>query len=186
MLEDLPKVLTIDQIPFVVGECLKIAESSLQHLPPSFPRLHIDKAVAIAAYSFDLGFADSENNLYYVLNEVLRERNPQKIKSLQPYLWYLMTGLSELPAVEATVFRGVPFLAMDLIKQHYSQGVDVHWSAFTSTTTNINKAKSFAQEKGIHHSRIRKSKIEKRVSTYFSRWNYLSYKDTDWQKHKTL
>ncbi len=147
ILRDLPKVFNLKDIEHIAKECVTVAESCLQHLPAGFPRLTLDQAISIAAYSFDLGFNDSSENLYYVLNEVLRERSPQKMKPLQPFLAYLMSGLGALPSVNATVFRGVPVSAMDIIKRNYVQGVEIHWSAFTSTTTNLKKARQFGQGK---------------------------------------
>ncbi len=149
MLKDLPSILKIKEMESITDECTMVAESRLQHLPDGVPRLDTDKALAIAAYTYDLGFANVEENLYFMLNKVLRERNPQKMKQLQPFLWYLMAGLSDLPAVKAAVFRGVSLKEMETIKRLYRQGVDVHWSSFTSTTTNLKKAQAFAQPKGI-------------------------------------
>ncbi len=148
MLQDLPNVLSLKDILGLVEDCIQVAESCLQHLSAGVPRLSLDQALAVAAYSYDFGFSNASDNLFFVLNEVLRERNPQKMKYLQPFLAYLMSGLTKLPPESITVFRGIPFSAMDLIKQHYVQGVDVHWSAFTSTTTNLEKAQKFTQGKG--------------------------------------
>jgi hypothetical protein len=54
-----------------------------------------------------------------------------------------MNGLAKLPPVVATVYRGVPNTAMNVIQEKYRQGVNIHWSVFTSTTNNFKKAKSF-------------------------------------------
>jgi len=82
-----------------------------------------------------------------VLNNVLRERNGQKMARLKPYLAYLMRGMSLLPPVTARVYRGVPgtSTALHIIRTKYQSGINIHWSAFNSTTRNLTKAQQFAQ-----------------------------------------
>ncbi len=150
ILKDLPSLfVNVTEISQIVADCVLVAESRLQHLPSYITRLTPDEAVALAAYSYDLGFSDSKNNIYFSLNNVLRERNPEKLQQLRPFLTYLMTGLSKLPSVEATVHRGIPVSSVEVVREKYRRGVDIHWSAFTSTTTNIEKAKKFAGVGGI-------------------------------------
>jgi NAD:arginine ADP-ribosyltransferase len=79
----------------------------------------------------------------------LRERNPTKMEKLKAFLSYLMSGLTKLPPVNATVYRGVPITTMSMTKEKYSEGMNIHWSAFNSTTTSIKKAKFFAKTGGI-------------------------------------
>lgn len=156
MLQDLPNVFVgISEISRIVDDCILVVESRLQHLSSNTPKLTPDEALAIAAYSYDLSFADNSNNIYFALNDVLRERNPKKMIQLRPFLTYLMSGLSKLTAVEETVYRGIPISAMDMVREKYRLGIDTHWSAFTSTTSNIKKAKSFAQATGGIIFRIR-------------------------------
>jgi len=117
------------------------------------PLLPFDEAVAVAAYSYDLGFnsqcADGEDNLYVQLNVILRERNPLTMRLLKPFLTYLMRGLTVLPPFEGKVLRGIPAINLAIIQQHYTVGMDVHWSAFTSTTTSLHTAKQFAGPAGV-------------------------------------
>ena len=63
------------------------------------------------------------------------------MQRLKPYLTYLMRGMGNLPAVVARVFRGI-------VVEKYQAGSEVHWSAFTSTTINLIKAKNFAEGTG--------------------------------------
>lgn len=67
------------------------------------------------------------------------------MQKLKPFLAYLLGALTDLPPVEGTVYRGVPISAMELVQKHYFEGVSIHWSAFTSTTKSVDKAKSFAR-----------------------------------------
>ena len=75
--------------------------------------------------------------------------------ALTPYLAYLMRGLSKLPAVEELVYRGVPACNLDIVHDKYKEGVRIHWTAFTSTSSDIIKAKEFAQGPGGIIFRIR-------------------------------
>jgi len=153
MLNDLPSVLVgVTNLPLIVDESYHIATSRLTHLPESTPRLDINEAVAIVAYSYDLQFQtmdDGKDNLYYVLNNVLRERKPDKMAMLKNYLAYLMSGLSKLLPVEGIVYRGIPRECIDKVTKFYFLGSPVHWSGFTSTTSNLIEAKGFAQKGGI-------------------------------------
>lgn len=161
MLEDLPPVLEgVSCLEHIVAESVKIAESRLQHLQhlqllqPGIRALEVDEAIAIASYTFDLGLnsEDPDNegrdNLYYVLNLLLRERHAQKMKILKPYLTYLMRGLAKLPPVDERVYRGVPASNLDIVFEKYLVGMHVHWRAFTSTSTIIARAMQFAQGPG--------------------------------------
>jgi hypothetical protein len=74
ILHDLPSILVdVLDIPSLIKECGSVTESCLEHLPPNIPRLTFDEALAIAAYSYDLGMEDVTINLYFSLNELLRE-----------------------------------------------------------------------------------------------------------------
>jgi hypothetical protein len=155
MLDDLASVLPdVTQMPWIVAESSKFAESRLQHLRTGVVRLGFDEALAIAAYTYDLAArstdlsGDGKDNLYYGLNAMLRERSPGKMAKLQPYLAYLMRGLARLEAVRATTYRGVPASAAGMVRERYNDGVPVHWSGFTSTTTDLSEAKRFALKEG--------------------------------------
>ena len=153
ILEDLPKVLdNVSCLEFIVAESAKIAQSRLQFLPTSIPVLDMNEAIAIASYTYDLGMKSSDpegcDNLFYGLNLILRERMGPKMQVLKPYLTYLIRGLSKLPVVEELVYRGVPSCNLATVRDKYRKGVHVHWSAFTSTSTDIARAKRFAQGPG--------------------------------------
>ncbi len=149
MLNDLPSILAGVDIPELVGDCTLVAEESLKNLPPGTPRLTDDEALAIAAYSCDTGVKDTKCNIYFILNEVLREKDPPKVERMKPLLTYLISGLTTLPPVKATVYRGIPSTSMKVIEEKYGGGVNVQWSGFTSTTKQIERAKKFAKENGI-------------------------------------
>ena len=152
ILSDLPGVLIEIRahIPYIVNESIMIAQDRLQRIKEGGIILSEDEAIAIASYSYDLRHhsVDASNNLYQILNNVLRERNPDKMKKLQAYLCYLMTALSKLNAVTRTVYRGISSSQKQFIEDNYLLGSKIHWSAFTSTTTSLEKAKRFTEEDG--------------------------------------
>ena len=157
MLKDLPRVLQSPKgtlavkFPFIVEECERIAEDRLQRLPAGTPALESNEALAVVSYTYDLNFnseEDGEDNLFVVLNETLRKRNGPTMLVLKPYLTYLMRGLRALPEVHTTCFRGVPPECLQTVLTNYTQGADVHWSAFTSCALHLETAKQFAQRHG--------------------------------------
>ena len=152
MLRDLPAVLQgVEQLAFIVDECGIMSEAVLQRLPAGggSVRLPPDQALAVFAYAFDLGLnsqtEDGSDNLYAVLNRVLRDRNPGKLHLLKPYLCFLMRGLAALPEFAGVVFRGIPSEALPVVRDRYLVGSDIHWSSFTSTATSLSaKVRQFA------------------------------------------
>ena len=152
MLRDFPRALPrVQQLAFIVVESQRIASDRLSRSPPGTIRLTEDEALAVAAYTFDLGFnseLEGEDNLYNQLNDCLRERNVQRMTLLKPYLSYFLRALTKFPAVQATVYRGVPADCLGVVREKYKVGTKVSWSAFTSTYTDIATAKQFAQGPG--------------------------------------
>ena len=82
-----------------------------------------------------------------------------------------MSGLSKLDGVNETVYRGIPSSTLSIIQEKYLRGSEIHWSAFTSTTTSLRTAKCFANRNGIIF-RIK-------VSTGRSIINYSSFPDEE-------
>ena len=106
------------------------------------------------AYTFDLGqhskdaTGQGRDNLFCNVNMLLRERNPGKMMQLQPFLTYLLRGMSKLAVVQGLVLRGVPASSVGMVRDKYKLGSSIHWSGFTSTTTDIHQAKMFASKEG--------------------------------------
>jgi hypothetical protein len=157
MLSDLPGVLRspkgtlAHKIPQIVNECVVIAEDRLRRLPEGGIRLQNDEALAVVSYTYDLQWdseEDGHDNLFVVLNNVLRMRSGPVMAALRPYLTYLMRGLQALPAVHTVCYRGVPPDCVPLVRAKYLLGSDVHWSAFTSCTPELRVAKQFAKQPG--------------------------------------
>ena len=60
MLHDLHAVLPdVVRMDFIARECVTKAESVLQRLPTGTIKLPVDMAVAVAAYTYDLGISSA-------------------------------------------------------------------------------------------------------------------------------
>ena len=95
MLADLPPVLpAVTQMDLIADECAEIAADRLGRLPadkyPGVPVLPPDQALAIVAYTYDLGFntltADGSDNFFKALNKQLQAREPAAMVAMRPYL----------------------------------------------------------------------------------------------------
>ena len=152
MLRDFPQALPgVQRLDLILEESQRIASDRLSRLPAGALRLTEDEALAVAAYTFDLGvISESEgaDNLFNQLNDCLRERNSLRMAQLRPYLSFLLGALAKFPAVEMTLYRGIPAESLGIVQERYKVGTRIHWSAFTSTSTDIAMAKQFAQGPG--------------------------------------
>eukprot|EP01103_Thecamoeba_quadrilineata_P017946 TRINITY_DN658_c0_g1_i7.p1 TRINITY_DN658_c0_g1~~TRINITY_DN658_c0_g1_i7.p1 ORF type:complete len:163 (-),score=32.78 TRINITY_DN658_c0_g1_i7:35-523(-) len=94
-------------------------------------------------YTHDVGLnGRTEENFYHVLNNVLRTRDPKVMIHWKGYMFHLLKGLSKLPAEKKIVYRGgIPIKALE----EYSSGRPIHWSGFTSTSTEKPMAMIFCQ-----------------------------------------
>ena len=154
--------LSATNLPLIAKEAAAIAADRLARLPPvAAPggpvRLPPDLAVAIAAYTYDLGFSSADptgagsDNFYCCLNAALRQRAQSGggLMKLKPILCYLFRGLEALPAaVDKVVYRGVPSSCNDVVRKLYLTGANVHWTSFTSTSEGIDAATQFASTEG--------------------------------------
>jgi hypothetical protein len=97
-----------------VSESAAGANDRLQRIPPGAPRLVPCEALAVASYTYDLGFNSQEageDNIFVALNSALRKRSGPLMLLLKPYLTYLIrcfTRVMALPPVQTTCFRCVP------------------------------------------------------------------------------
>ena len=111
-----------------------------------------DEILALGFYTYDLGVngGKQDENFYFQLNEMLRRKangNQKVPREWQGYLYFLQTALSKFPSKILDVYRGIP--NMSVIKEQYTLGRTVHWSSFSSATTNQKKAIEFATRNGV-------------------------------------
>ncbi|CAF1425202.1 unnamed protein product, partial [Rotaria sp. Silwood1] len=95
-----------------------------------------DQSAAIMLYTME--WEPQNECLYFVLNEHLRAADRKKLKPWFLYLKLILTGLSRLPSVQRTVYRGVK---LDLSAQHH-EGEQFFWWGFSSCTKKMNVLKS--------------------------------------------
>jgi len=101
-----------------------------------------DELIAILYYSADLGVGhDPTKNIYYILNQRLREREVTKLKIWESFLFHLQAGLAKLPSNQCTVYRGVPDKSY---LENYHQNRQIQWSGYSSTTVKIEIAHWFS------------------------------------------
>lgn len=102
---------------------------------------------AFFAYTYEASFLEPHQQLYFVLNAALRSREDKKFKAWTPFIYYLNKALDGLPNVATTVYKG-----MRGAQKHigmYDGTKRVHWSGFSSTTTEVAVAKEFAGPQGL-------------------------------------
>jgi len=78
---------------------------------------------------------------------MLQQRNHQDTLKWQTYLFYFQSALYKLPNLQIIGYRGMQF--NDIIKQNYTLGRKIHWSAYSSTSSILQCAKEFAGKGGI-------------------------------------
>ena len=82
--------------------------------------------------------------IYKAVNKTLAERSRPKTKRAGSYILNLLSVLRKLPLYEGDVlYRGVSRLS----ELSLTEGLELSWPAFTSTTYDLEVAKSFASNK---------------------------------------
>lgn len=111
---------------------------------------------AIVFYSYDLALVDPDDwssdktdNWYYVQNVILQERNYEKLRVMQGYLFFFNKGLRKLPDWQGVLYRGIDEIGAELIKSNYTEGRRVHFSATSSATSCPDVSVSFAGDRGV-------------------------------------
>ena len=151
----------VTNLPLLARDATAVAANRLANLPPVAAggpcRLDLDFAIAIAAYTYDLGFSSADlsgagsDNFYCCLNAALRQRahDGTGLQQLKPILYYLFRGLEALPAaVNIVVYRGVPSSSSAVVREKYQAGKGVYWTSFTSASEDIATAVEFASKEG--------------------------------------
>eukprot|EP00727_Mastigamoeba_balamuthi_P008290 m51a1_g4083 putative uracil-dna glycosylase (614) ;mRNA; f:28159-30449 len=119
--------------------------------PPEAKLVSPDELFAIVAYTYDFGgHVVASENLYFKLNNDLRQRMKVKMEGWSTFLFYLLGGLSKLPSFSGTVYRGVKAESRAMVEKHYKLDRKVRWTGFTSTTDALTVAsESFAGPGGV-------------------------------------
>eukprot|EP01106_Pelomyxa_sp_JSP_P008165 TRINITY_DN23241_c0_g1_i1.p1 TRINITY_DN23241_c0_g1~~TRINITY_DN23241_c0_g1_i1.p1 ORF type:complete len:189 (-),score=45.32 TRINITY_DN23241_c0_g1_i1:63-572(-) len=108
--------------------------------------------LAILLYTFDFQEHIPEHNMYHILNEDLRTRQPGKMNAWSGYLHFLHEALEKLPPFQGTVYRGVIAYSpeeRERISREYKRGRLISWSGLTSTSSKHEAAHGFAGPQGV-------------------------------------
>jgi len=118
---------------------------------PNPDNLSEEEVKAIRIYTHEVGLVEKKDNFYYILNEILRNRSCDDFILIRGYLSHLLNAIKKLKDVQTIIYRGIPNLHQEnvRIEQEYVLDRPIHWSSFSSGTTNLKTAKDFAKEGGI-------------------------------------
>mmetsp|Transcript_31162 Transcript_31162/g.57094 ORF Transcript_31162/g.57094 Transcript_31162/m.57094 type:complete len:579 (+) Transcript_31162:2-1738(+) len=105
-----------------------------------------NKRYAFYAYTYEATYLESHEQLYAVLNADLRSRSNGRFKLWMPFIFYLTSGLSTIPDTVVTVYKGIGQLPSSWI---VDGSCSIHWSGFTSTSTDEEVARGFAGTRGV-------------------------------------
>lgn len=111
----------------------------------AFPQINDAKALAITAYTLDLGKEKYENNIYRKLNKTLAERSTNGLRAMRGYLLYLLSALRSLKPVnnKNPLYRGIDGKFINW--ETHKVGHKLSWPAFTSTTDDIDSIDDFME-----------------------------------------
>ena len=101
------------------------------------------------AYTVDQLAEDGNSNLFYVLNNALRNRKtePGPFRAFQGFLYFLLHALHHVPKFEGVVFRGGNTgIDQATVMRDYVVGRPVQWAAFSSTSLDVRLTKPFVQK----------------------------------------
>lgn len=129
--------------------CMDSIFATLRNTTSLTGSLDDDELFALVAYTFD-NCSDQSSNLYYVLNQALRERlvNSKPFTRWQGFLYYLMRAVEKLPAFQGTVYRGITSNVNPAqVKKDYAAGRPVQWAAFSSASRREGVCKNFVHPK---------------------------------------
>jgi hypothetical protein len=103
-----------------------------------------DESASIMLYTME--WEPLDKCLYVALNSALRSANRQKLKPWFLYLRLFVGGLSRLPRLRETIYRGVK---LDMSNE-YTTGETIIWWGFSSCTTDLSVLQSelFLGKKG--------------------------------------
>ena len=102
-----------------------------------------DDIAAVAMYTFDFGARHYESNPFRLINKELAGQDKEGLQRISGMLYLVLTALRKLPRVtKRTLYRGVRQDA-NIKEGQYAEGSTVTWSAFSSTSPDMNTTKAF-------------------------------------------
>lgn len=104
---------------------------------------------AMYMYTYGNPSTKDAEQFYYVLNAGLRARKPKWFKLWQPYIYYLTKALDELEPVNIVVYKGMKLTEENKKKYDVQGKKRIHFSGFSSTTTDEAVAHRFTEPGGL-------------------------------------
>ena len=135
-------VIDMDDLLDDVG--FKMQQLMYEPLPVALPD---DELFAVVVYTYDNQSGEQPGNLFYELNNALRQRGAGRAALLQlwgGFLYYLLSALDKLTDTAGVVYRGYPDKAK--VEEQYQVGRPIQWGAFSSTSTETTTAKAFTDK----------------------------------------
>jgi hypothetical protein len=131
-LPPVPLEIAVEELMDILPMVQSFAYVAKQRCEEPADGLSQDESAAIMLYT--IGWEPLTECLYFALNTTLRSTDRQKLRPWLLYLRLFLGGLSRLPSVAQTVFRGVK---LNLSKT-YILGKTAVWWGFSSCTTSLN------------------------------------------------
>jgi len=73
----------------------------------------------------------------------------QMLQTWGSHIYYTLRGLSKLPVITCVGYRGLPPKNIAEIQKEYWLHRQIQWSAWTSTSTDLANAQTFAESAGV-------------------------------------
>lgn len=134
--------LTEEQAKFIRCACENVSRNVMKKgaVPEGFTE---EDAAAIAAYTYDFGPTDFEDNPYRIINKSVAGRDFNRLQKASGLLYLVMTALRKLPRYKGvTLYRGVRS-DVKLNESRYRRGNTVVWMALSSTSPDLEATKAF-------------------------------------------
>jgi len=97
---------------------------------------------ALFLYTYEATFLERHQQVYAVLNADLRSRSTGRFELWTPFMYYLLGALMNVPDTAGTVYKGMRELPPSWV---VDGSVTIHWSGFSSTSTDESVSRTFAK-----------------------------------------
>jgi hypothetical protein len=136
--------------------------------PDATSPLTFDEVFSITLYSYD-DCGGRQDQWYFFLNTMLREKPADMMRALEPYLTHFRAGLLKLPTKELICYRGIKLSTpqeVESLKKGYSVGSSVEWRSVSSVSSDAAVAKSFQQGAALGVAFVISVKTARSISKY--------------------
>lgn len=137
--------LKLEEVEDVVDDldirmCQLVASGVCAQGSPEYQRRY-----SLFAYTYEATFLESHQQVYAVLNTDLRSRSNGRFKLWMAFMYYLLAALQTIPDTAGTVFKGMHALPASWVVDGTAA---IHWSGFSSTSTDEQVSRGFASGPG--------------------------------------